>query len=258
MIILLSPSKSQDFLSPAPALPVTQPEFLKEAETLVKCLRKYSVPQLEKMMSISTKLAELNHARYKAFQLPFSEANARAALLAFTGDVYDGFSLNSYKKADFLFAQQHLRILSGMYGLLRPLDLIQPYRLEMKTPLASAKAEDLYDFWAEKLTNAINNAINTAAKDSSARAIINLASIEYFGAISAKKLCVPLITPHFKEKKGKEIKIIGLFAKKARGLMADYAIRHRITNPEALKSFDAEGYHFTDKFSDASNWVFVR
>lgn len=250
MLILLSPSKTQDFTSPAPKTAHSMPELLSDSETLVKELRKLSAPKLGELMEISDKLSALNYARYQEFHTPFTAKNARPALLAFKGDVYDGFDLSQYDKEDFAFAQKHLHILSGLYGLLRPLDLIQPYRLEMSIRLKNPRGKDLYAFWGGRITEAIN-----AAKP---KHIINLASLEYFKAVQPGKLKAPLVTPVFKEKKGNQLKIIGLFAKAARGVMADYIIRHRLKNPEALKEFSENGYRFREDLSKDGELVFVR
>lgn len=250
MIILLSPAKTLDE-SPAPRdLPATQPALLAEAEKLIIHLRKLKEKDIAELMDLSPKLAALNHSRYAAFHTPFTVKNAKQALLMFKGDVYTGFDLPNYTAKDYDFAQTHVRILSGLYGLLRPLDLIQPYRLEMGTALKVGRAKNLYEYWRGQLTAEIN----TAKPD----VVVNLASSEYFRAVQMNALSAPLITPVFKEKKGNQLKIIGLFAKRARGLMTDYAVRNSITKPEKLKNFSAEGYGFDPDLSHETEWVFVR
>lgn len=254
MIVLLSPSKRLDFESLIPVTEYTEPEMLEDAEQLIKVLKKYSKAQIARLMDISASLATLNYGRYQQFHTPFTSKNARPALLAFKGDVYEGMDAIHYSKQDFAFAQKHLRILSGLYGLLRPLDLIQPYRLEMGTLLKTAKGKDLYAFWGGKITEAIN----TACKESRSSHVINLASEEYFHAVKPDKLSKPLINMVFKEKKGSQLKIIGLLAKKARGVMANYIITQHLTRPEQLKGYREGGYRFQTELSDESHWVFAR
>jgi cytoplasmic iron level regulating protein YaaA (DUF328/UPF0246 family) len=205
-------------------------------------------------MKISPKLGELNHQRFMNWALPFDSENAKAAVLAFRGDVYTGMNADSFNSADFNFAQKHLRILSGLYGLLRPLDLIQPYRLEMGTKFANQHGSNLYQFWGEDITDAINQQL-TAAKS---KVLINLASNEYFSAIKAKALNADIITPVFKDTKNGKQKIISFYAKKARGLMAAYVIKNRLKDVDELKRFDSEGYRFCSEQSTAREWVFLR
>ena len=254
MILLLSPSKTLDYKTPVPIKEFSQPVLLEESKKLIKLLVKYDESGIAKLMDLSEKLAALNVERYHHFTTPFTPKNARQALFAFKGDVYNGFDLTRFKAKDFAFAQQHLRIISGLYGLLKPLDLIQPYRLEMGTALKNPRGKTLYKFWGDTITERINEALAESGGDT----VINLASAEYFGAVNPKKLKATLITPQFKEKKGKEYKMIGLFAKRARGLMADYIIRNEITDADSLKKFSSERYHFTHSLSTASEWVFTR
>ncbi len=205
-------------------------------------------------MGISMKLADLNAGRWRAFSTPFTPDNARAALLAFRGDVYKGLDADSLDADALAFAQDHLRILSGLYGVLRPQDLIQPYRLEMGTKLATARGENLYTFWGDAITETLNRALAAQGDD----VLVNLASKEYFSAVRPEKLAGRVVTPVFKERKGNTYKIVGLFAKRARGLMSRYIIDERLDDIEALKGFDAEGYAFEPSLSAADTWVFAR
>ncbi len=254
MLLILSPSKTQDFESPLPKLPCTLPELRNDSLLLVKELKKYSPARLESLMDISPKLASLNHERFQRFAPEFTEANARPALLAFRGDVYDGLQADSFSKADITFAQSHLRILSGLYGLLRPLDLIQPYRLEMKTKLKTPRRKDLYAFWGSRITDRLNDALAASGNDT----LINLASEEYFKAVQPEKLKGTIITPVFKEHHKGKLQVIALFAKQARGMMANYCIKERIRKPDLLRSFNMNGYCFAPDLSDAATWVFAR
>ena len=249
MYFLLSPSKTLDFSDWATPF-TSEPAFLPQAKKLIRQLKKRDAQKLEKLMHISPKLGQLNWQRYQDFSTPFTPQNAKPALLAFKGDVYAAMQVETYNAQDFHYAQKHMRILSGLYGLLKPLDLIQPYRLEMGVKLAGAYGEDLYALWQNPLTQAINKEAPSL--------LVNLASQEYFSAIIPEKLRMPLLHIYFKEKRGDSLKVIGLFAKKARGLMADFAIREKIKKPEALKDFTESGYSYQPKLSDASNWVYTR
>ncbi len=254
MLAIISPAKTLDYQSTCPAHDPTQPQFLDEAEELVDSLRSQSPADLQALMGISEKLADLNHQRFISWQRPFTEDNARAALLAFKGDVYTGFELNSYKKADFNFAQKQLRILSGLHGLLRPMDLMQPYRLEMGTKWKNAKGKDLYAFWRDTVTQAINESL----KGSGSNVLVNLASNEYFGAVDSGALIGEVITPVFKDLKNGDYKIISFYAKKARGSMCDFIIRNRVKTAEGLKDFSTDGYAFNDEMSEGATLVFTR
>ncbi len=255
MLLILSPSKTQDFETPAPhGLKASAPALLRESEILVKELRRLSAPKLERLMEISPKLAALNAARYQAFRTPFTQENARPALFAFQGDVYDGLQADIFSSADCKFADAHLRILSGLYGCLKPSDLIQPYRLEMKTKLKGSHGSDLYAFWGDRITAFLNESFAASGSN----ILINLASEEYFKAVNLKKLEGIIITPQFKEIKAGKPVTVALFAKRARGLMAHYAIKNRIATPEGLKDFGAEGYRFSKDLSDFSHYVFTR
>ncbi len=254
MIIVLSPAKTLDYESPIKASKHTVPDFIPRSAELVSVLREMSPSKIASLMSISDPLAQLNAARFGSWTKRFSEDNARQAVLAFDGDVYDGLDARSLNQRQLDWAQKHLRILSGLYGLLRPLDLMQPYRLEMGTKLPTARGKDLYAFWGSEITEALNAAL----AESKAKALVNLASEEYFKSVKPAELQVPVITPVFEDWKNGKYKIISFFAKRARGLMARYAIDHKISKPEGLKSFDRDGYAFDERSSDEVNWVFRR
>ena len=254
MLVLLSPSKGQDFDLAAPIGTFSQPELLSESEQLVGELRQYNSQQIQKMMAVSENIANLNVDRYQKFNTPFTAQNAKQALFAFKGDVYTGLAADTLSSEDCIFAQQHIRILSGLYGRLKPLDLIQPYRLEMKTRLKNHKGSNLYQFWDSKISQQLNQ--DAQAVDS--EAILNLASQEYFKAVKPEQLKVPVITVHFKEVRDGNSKVIGLFAKKARGDMANYIITERLTQIKDVQQFNRGGYTFKAELSDAANWVFER
>lgn len=260
MLFILSPAKTLDSDPPAPALPPTQPEFLKEAEALAKILRKKSAVQLGKLMDISPKLAALNHDRYQRFATPFTPENAHAALTLFKGDVYQGMEVKDYGKKDWAFAQAHGRILSGLYGLLRPLDLMQPYRLEMGTALTNPKGEGLYDFWKKTLTARLVKELGDAMTHPEP-VLLNLASQEYAGAVDVKALGkkgIRVIEVQFKQEKNGKLVTIGLLAKRARGMMANHIIRGQINEPEALTRFKESGYRFRKELSDEAHMIFTR
>lgn len=254
MLVLLSPSKTQDFSPSARITAPTQPELLKESAILVKTLRRLSEAEIGKLMHISDKLAALNHQRYHGFSIPFTPENAKPAVLAFRGDVYDGLDADTLDAADLDFAQHSIRMLSGLYGILRPYDLMQPYRLEMKTPLANSRGKDLYAFWGNRITDVLNRHLESENTDT----VINLASGEYFKAVQPKRLKARLLTVHFKERKGNSLQVIGLFAKRARGMMARHIVRHRITKAEDICGFKDEGYCFERELSSATEFVFAR
>lgn len=254
MLIVISPAKTLDFDTPVRSRKFTQPRFLDDAATLVAQLREFDPLQIGQLMSISTELAELNHRRFMSWSIPFSAANARQALLAFRGDVYIGLQADSFKAKELNFAQQHLRILSGLYGVLRPLDLIQPYRLEMGTALANSRGKNLYAFWGERITETLNVELRGAKKP----VLINLTSEEYFKAVHPKLLAAPVITPIFKERKNDGYKIVSFFAKRARGAMSAYIVRKRLRDVAAIKEFAEDGYRFNDGQSTANEWVFTR
>lgn len=218
-------------------------------------LAELSVEKIATLMDLSEKLAVLNHERFHQFKFPFTPANALQALFAFDGDVYQSFTLERYTEADFAFAQQHLGILSGLYGLLRPLDLIQPYRLEMKTKLKNLRGKDLYAFWGDVLAQTV--AARMAQADT--QILVNLASEEYYKAVNGRlPSTIRVITPVFKEQRNGGYKIVSLFAKQARGMMANFALLHQLTQPEDLKNFREGGYQFSPTLSQGDEWVFVR
>lgn len=255
MIIVLSPAKSLDFESPLKTDKNSQPRFTDESEKLVSILKKKSVRQLKSMMNISEDLAQLNADRFQSWKLPLKPPAARPAVFAFTGDVYQGLEAKQFTEKQLDFAQDHLRILSGLYGVLRPLDLMLPYRLEMGTKLkVTPKKDNLYKFWDNSLTEQINKDLEA----SNSKALINLASNEYFKALNSKLINQPVITPEFKDYKNGEYKMIGFFAKRARGLMAAHIVRKKLTDPEKLKTFASEGYTYNDKLSKGNKWVFTR
>ncbi|GJM61340.1 MULTISPECIES: peroxide stress protein YaaA [Persicobacter] len=254
MIAIISPAKSQDFSIDIRTEAFSQPTFLNESKKLISSLKKYKKEDLKSLMEISDNLAELNYDRYRNFHLPFTSENARQALLAFKGDVYTGIDAHNLSDEDLIFAQDHLRILSGLYGYLLPLDLIQPYRLEMKIKLPTKGNDNLYQFWDDRITKALNADLEQEENP----VLINLASNEYFKSIQKKVVKGQIITPIFKEKKGDSYKTIALFAKKARGQMVRFMITHRIQNPEDLKAFDQDGYQFNEALSKGNDWVFTR
>ena len=255
MILVISPAKKLDY-SPETRYTETfsQPSLLDASQELIDVLAKKGTPELESLMSISTALASLNAERYQEFHTPFTPANAKQALLAFDGDVYGSFERNSYGEDEFAYAQEHLRILSGLYGLLRPLDLMQPYRLEMGTKLATKKGKNLYEFWGDRITNSLNQVLEEKGFDT----LVNLASNEYFKSINKKQLNAQIITPAFKDIRDGKAKTIFLYAKQARGLMCDFAIKEKVSSPEGLKDFAGMGYRFDESLSSGTNWVFSR
>ena len=254
MIFVLSPAKALDYESPLATARFTQPEYLDDAAELIAGLRELSHAQVAELMHLSDALAALNVARYAEWSRPFGPDNARPAVLAFNGDVYDGLDARSLGEAQLDYAQAHLRILSGLYGLLRPLDLMQPYRLEMGTKLANARGANLYEFWGERISGWLNEALAAQGDD----ILLNLASNEYFGAVKRKALNARLIDTEFKDLKNGQYKIISFYAKKARGLMARYVIRERIRDPEQLKAFDYQGYRYSAEQSGPDSLVFLR
>lgn len=254
MLMVLSPAKSLDFTTSWRIADTTRPDYLTESKQLIDQLRKLSPAEIASLMSLSDPLAALNFQRYAEWNPPFTPDNAKPALLAFDGDVYDGLAAKELDAAGLDYAQQHLRILSGLYGILRPLDLMQAYRLEMGTRLANPAGKDLYAFWCDRLRLAIENELQTSA----CPVLVNLASEEYFKALQPKKLRVEVIQPVFEDWKGGQYKIVSFFAKRARGLMARFAIDRRLVEPEGLKDFASEGYEFAPEASDEGQWVFRR
>ena len=249
MLAIISPSKTQDF-SECNIDSYTQTRQIDNSDQLIGILKNKSKSQISKLMSLSEKLSALNFDRFQKFKLPFTLDNAKQAILAFKGDVYNGINAPELSSEDLEFAQGKVRMLSGLYGVVRPLDLIQPYRLEMGTKLSNAKGGDLYDYWGSEISSVLN--------DDEPDLIINLASNEYFKAIDKKTLNANILDIVFKEKKGDSYKVIGIYAKRARGLMVNYIIRNRLESPEALKDFSDEGYHFDKELSTDSSWVYLR
>ena len=254
MLMVISPAKNLDETAVERKLVATQYEFENDSQVLIDKLKTLNELDLMELMKISSKLANLNLDRYNAWQLPFDESNAKQAAMLFKGDVYQGLDAPNLTDDDLAFAQNHLRILSGLYGLLRPLDLMQPYRLEMGTKFKNERGNNLYQFWGEKITNKLNENLSSL----NSQVLVNLASIEYFKAVKPKNLKAIIVTPIFKDWKNGQYKIISFYAKKARGLMANYAIKNRITDVEDLKLFDSAGYGFSAEMSKENEWVFTR
>lgn len=254
MLMLLSPAKTLDYQSPLATSRFTQPEHLDHAQLLITQLRELSPAQISQLMKLSDPLASLNAGRYADWQPKFTPENARQALLAFKGDVYTGLHASDFNEEDFDFAQQHLRMLSGLYGLLRPLDLMQPYRLEMGTKLANPRGKDLYAFWGERISGWLNEALSEQGDE----VLLNLASNEYFSSVKRKALNARIIDTEFKDLKNGQYKIISFYAKKARGLMARYVIKNRLRDPLDLRAFDTQGYCFNQEQSSADKLVFLR
>lgn len=254
MLLVVSPAKKLDYETPLPTDKHTQPSMLAHSELLMEDCRKLSPAQISSLMGISDKLAGLNAARFGEWYQPFTPDNARPAMLAFNGDVYTGLDAFSFEDKDFDYAQSHLRILSGLYGLLKPLDLMQAYRLEMGTKMANARGDNLYQFWGEHITEELNKAIAAQGDD----ILVNLASTEYFKSVKKKSLKATMITPAFKDWKNGQYKMISFFAKKARGLMANYVIKNQIKDLAGLKAFAVNGYAFDESLSKGNDWVFTR
>ncbi|MEN8128625.1 MAG: peroxide stress protein YaaA [Pseudomonadota bacterium] len=255
MLILLSPAKKLDYETPATIAHYTQPDLLDDAEYLINKLKKLSSRQLANMMKISPSLAHLNHQRYQGFYTPFTLQNAKQALLVFKGEVYMGLDAQTLTEAELLYTQNHLRILSGLYGLLKPLDLIQPYRLEMGSRFSvTAKKTNLYLYWGNRITEAVNKALKAQGDD----VLINLASNEYFKAAKDSKLLGHIITPTFMDLKNGQYKPIFLWVKQARGMMARYIIENTLSDPEQIKEFDKKGYRYNAEMSTSTRWVFTR
>lgn len=253
MLFILSPAKNLNETRPAPVSTHTQPELLGEALKLMDEVRLLAPQQLAELMHVSDKIALLNAERNAAWHTPFTPENAKQAVYMFNGDVYEGLDAASLGETGAHYLQNHVRLLSGLYGLLRPLDLIQPYRLEMGTPFANARGKNLYEFWGGRITGLL---ARTLAETGGV--LVNLASQEYFKAVNPAKLNARLITPVFKDEKNGSYKIISFYAKRARGLMVRYAADHGLTEPEALKGFDYEGYAFNAAASSENEWVFLR
>lgn len=254
MLIVISPAKSLDFETTPKISGFTMPEMLDDSVKLIGRLQKLSSKQLSKLMGISANLGELNFQRFQTWHLPFTPENAKQAVLAFNGDVYQGLDAATLTEQQLHLAQTKLRILSGLYGVLKPLDIIQPYRLEMGTKMKYYKSIDLYAFWNTTITKKINAAV----AESGSNVLLNLASNEYFKSIDKKKLKAEIVTPEFKDLKDGRYKMISFFAKKARGLMTRFILENNITDVESLQAFDSEGYNFNPRLSKPGNPVFTR
>jgi len=254
MLMFLSPAKSLDYKTPPHLATYTQPAFLEQSATLIQQLRKLSPADIAHLMDLSDPLATLNFSRYADWCQPFTPDNAKQAVLAFDGDVYDGLAARELSLDDLDFAQKQVRILSGLYGILKPLDLMQPYRLEMGTKFANEGGKDLYAFWGERLLDAINDELAEMPRP----VAVNLASEEYFKAAVGRKIKGELIQPVFEDWKNGKYKIISFYAKRARGLMVRFATVNRLSEPEGLKDFDYDGYAFEPSVSDEKSWVFRR
>ncbi|AAU36981.1 MULTISPECIES: peroxide stress protein YaaA [Basfia] len=254
MLAIISPAKTLDYQSAVPKFEISQPQLTQYSQQLIDICKQLSPAQIASLMSISDKLAGLNAARFADWQADHNEQNARPAIYAFKGDVYTGLDVESLTSDDVLFAQQHLRMLSGLYGLLKPLDLMQPYRLEMGTKLANKKGKDLYAFWGNVITQTLQQALDEQGDN----ILVNLASDEYYKAVQASQLKARIIKPVFLDNKGGKYKVISFYAKKARGLMCRYIIQNRLTEAEQLKEFNLAGYWFDEAASTKDEFVFKR
>lgn len=254
MLIIISPAKTLDFDSSPVTNNYSLPENISESEMIADKLRKLSSDKIAELMNISPKLAQLNFERFQLWHPEFNSENSKQAILAFKGDVYTGIDATSFSEKDFELAQKHLRILSGLHGVLKPLDLIRPYRLEMGTKISVGRRKDLYEFWKNIICKQVQDALNESASN----LLINLASNEYFRAIDKKKLDAEIVTPEFKDWKNGQYKMISFWAKKARGMMTRFIIQNRIKNKEDLIAFDSDGYYFNPVLSKENQPVFTR
>ncbi|NCE83917.1 peroxide stress protein YaaA [Pseudomonas sp. Q1] len=254
MLMVISPAKTLDFETPPVTQRFNQPQYLDHSQALIEQLREMSPAQISELMHVSDKIGGLNAARFGSWTPAFTPANAKQALLAFKGDVYTGLNAETFTDADFSYAQDHLRMLSGLYGLLRPLDLMMPYRLEMGTKLANARGKDLYAFWGTRISQWLNEALAEQGDD----VLLNLASNEYFSAVKRTALNARIINTEFKDLKNGQYKIISFYAKKARGMMSRFVIEERINDPAHLKQFEVQGYRFDAQLSKPDNLVFLR
>jgi cytoplasmic iron level regulating protein YaaA (DUF328/UPF0246 family) len=254
MLLVISPAKTLDYDTAPKTKTFTLPDYLEDSQQLIDRARQWSALDIAELMEVSMKLAELNFDRFEAWRTPFTPQNAKQAVLAFKGDVYTGLEAESFSAADFKFAQNHLRILSGLYGLLRPLDLMQPYRLEMGRKVDTDRGRNLYEFWGSTITVGLNQQL----KKLKSPYLINLASNEYFKSVKPKLLDGEIITPEFKDWKNGQYKMMGVYAKKARGQLSRFVIRNQLTEPEAMKAFNVDGYAFSEELSKGNTWVFTR
>ncbi len=254
MLMVISPAKTLDYETPPATQRFTQPQYLDHSQELILQLRDLTPAQISELMHVSDKIGGLNAARFGSWNPAFTPENAKQALLAFKGDVYTGLNAQTFSEADFDYAQQHLRMLSGLYGLLRPLDLMMPYRLEMGTKLANARGKDLYAFWGTRISEWLNEALIDQGDD----VLLNLASNEYFSSVKRSALNARIINTDFKDLKNGQYKIISFYAKKARGMMSRFVIEERINDPAALKQFDVQGYRYSAEQSKPDHLVFLR
>ncbi len=254
MLALISPAKTLDYETPIKLKDHTQPRFLDHSHTLIETLKPYSSKRVAKLMNLSSKLSDLNVERYREWHTPFTPENARQSILAFKGDVYIGLDATTLTKRDLNFAQKHLRILSGLYGVLRPLDLMQPYRLEMGTRMKNPGGKNLYEFWAEAITDSLNEEL----QEKRSKIVVNLASKEYFDSVQTSELKAEIITPAFLDEKNGDFKMISFFAKKARGSMARYLIQERVKSAADIPGFNRDGYRYDKKLSTTERPVFTR
>ncbi len=254
MISILSPAKTLDYDTKLPTERYSQPDFLEDSKELLGVLKDYDVDDIGKLMSISEKLSVLNHERYHSFEFPFTTDNARPAMYAFKGDVYRDLELSEYSDDDVEFMQNHVRILSGLYGILRPLDLMQPYRLEMGTKLQNDRGTNLYQFWGSKIAETLNDVFD----EQDDNILLNLASDEYFSAVDTASLKGKVVKVNFLDYKKDRYKIVSFYAKRARGMMANYIIRNHIDDTESLKAFDVAGYYFSEERSSNDELTFLR
>lgn len=254
MLVILSPAKKLDFKSPLISKQWTQNRFLDQAAEVVESMRTLSIEQLAETMSLSKSLAQLNFLRYRDWNLPFNPENARQAIFAFNGDAYQGFDVKSLSNSDLDFAQNHLRIISALYGVIRPLDLIQPYRIEMAMKFSLGNYKSLYHYWQDLITDSLLKDIENQGDN----VLINLASDEYFKVLKSPLLGIKIISPVFKEWNNDSYKIVSQKAKRARGLMSRFIVKNQITNPEDLKHFEDEGYYFSEKLSTENHFIFTR
>lgn len=254
MITVISPAKKLDYETPTTINEYSQSELLNHSAELIKSCQSLSPDDIAKLMKISPKLAELNYQRFQNWHPDFNQQNARQAIFAFNGEVYEGLHVDDFSQNDFTFAQNHLRILSGLYGVLKPLDLMQPYRLEMGTKLKNGANSNLYEFWGDTITNTLNHLLN----EQQSHTLINLASHEYFKSVNTKKLQANIINPVFLDENRGNYKIISFYAKRARGLMSRYIIKNQLTRIDDIQSFNSAGYQFDGMRSTESEWVFTR
>lgn len=254
MLTVISPAKTLDFDTPAGTKSATQPEFLAQSAGLVEDARALSPEDIQALMGVSENIAQLNHRRFMDWRVPFELDNAKQSILAFKGDVYTGLEASTLTEAQLSFAQSHLRILSGLYGVLRPLDLMQPYRLEMGLKFVNRGGKNLYQFWGDAITKSLNKQL----QNSRSKVLVNLASNEYFKSVQSKMLDADIITPVFKDFKGGKYKVISFFAKRARGQMARFIIDNELDEPDGIKEFTADGYRYNKAESSAREWLFTR